>query len=557
MGRKMLKHKLREVVGVSGIVCITISMLAGCAKEQDVVYRETKVEYGSLVVGKTESGAVDIGTVEQVFEMDLSALQRVEISGNNTGAGMSGANMPGGTGGGMDMFSQMLSMAGANTPTTESSNVDLIIEEVCVTVGEQVEAGDVLYILQQDGVNALAEELESNVTKAKADLEAVIADQTLSKTNAEYTYEINVAYGEFAEMERASTITALQDAVNEKTEALAEAKEALSKYKSQLEQAKVDYDKAYAAQKNAEWARDNTNKDDSLYYYTESALDAITTKQLADSLEQEKEQLESKVEQAQENITLCEKQLAQAQRALEEGILSAQETYELRMLAYETAQETYDVTLAYLEDDLKTQQEIYDGASEKWEEFSGHIEGNTIVAQHGGVITSVGLEVGDSLNTGTSVVTLYDAEEVSMTVSLEEEDMTDIAVGSLANISFIAYPDTIYQAVVSDISDATTDSSGNVTYEVTAIIEGNTEGLFQGMTGDITFITKEVKEVTYVSNRAIVREGKSSYVKVKDENGKIRSVEVTTGFSDGVNVEIIDGLNVGDVVLIESKVGES
>ena len=33
--------------------------------------------------------------------------------------------------------------------------------------------------------------------------------------------------------------------------------------------------------------------------------------------------------------------------------------------------------------------------------------------------------------------------------------------------------------------------------------------------------------------------------------------EVTTGFSDGVNVEIIEGLSEGDVVLIESKVSES
>ena len=58
----------------------------------------------------------------------------------------------------------------------------------------------------------------------------------------------------------------------------------------------------------------------------------------------------------------------------------------------------------------------------------------------------------------------------------------------------------------------------------------------------------------YVSNRAIIRDGKKSYVKVKDADGDICTVEVTTGFSDGVNVEIIDGLSVGDVVLIESKV---
>ena len=42
-----------------------------------------------------------------------------------------------------------------------------------------------------------------------------------------------------------------------------------------------------------------------------------------------------------------------------------------------------------------------------------------------------------------------------------------------------------------------------------------------------------------------------------DENGSIVEKDVTTGFSDGVNVEITEGLSQGDTVLIESKVSES
>ena len=60
-----------------------------------------------------------------------------------------------------------------------------------------------------------------------------------------------------------------------------------------------------------------------------------------------------------------------------------------------------------------------------------------------------------------------------------------------------------------------------------------------------------------MSNRAIFRDGTRSYVKVRDENGSIVEKDVTTGFSDGVNVEITEGLSQGDTVLIESKVSES
>ena len=76
------------------------------------------------------------------------------------------------------------------------------------------------------------------------------------------------------------------------------------------------------------------------------------------------------------------------------------------------------------------------------------------------------------------------------------------------------------------------------------------------MTSEVTFITKETKEVTYVLNRAINRDGTRSFVYLYDENGNVVEKDVQTGFSDGINVEITDGLVEGDVVLIESKVSE-
>ena len=77
------------------------------------------------------------------------------------------------------------------------------------------------------------------------------------------------------------------------------------------------------------------------------------------------------------------------------------------------------------------------------------------------------------------------------------------------------------------------------------------------MTGEITFVTEQAEEVLYVSRRAITTENGKSYVKIMDENGNIQEKEVTTGFTDGVNVQIIEGLSEGDVVLIESKVSGS
>ena len=282
-----------------------------------------------------------------------------------------------------------------------------------------------------------------------------------------------------------------------------------------------------------------------------------TAQSAVDTLEEKKQRLEQNIEQAEENLEQAQTYLSAAQRRLSQGLLDAEETLALRQLAYDSAQETYDIALAYLEEDAAQQEETYAEASEKWEEYSSHVDGNTILSRYNGVITGIGLEEGDSIGTGTVLLTLYNMDEITMTVTVDEEDMTDIELGSQANVDLIAYPDTLFRASVTEISDASTDTGGNVTYEVTVTLEGDVSGLFQGMTGEVTFITEETEEVLYVSKRAVFTEGYTSYVKIREEDGTIRKVEVTTGFTDGVNIEIADGLSEGDIVLIESKVSRN
>lgn len=170
------------------------------------------------------------------------------------------------------------------------------------------------------------------------------------------------------------------------------------------------------------------------------------------------------------------------------------------------------------------------------------------------MITGVELEAGDKISTGTSLVTLYDMDEVTITVTVDEDDMTDISLGSAANIALTAYPEDIFTAKVTAIGDATSDSSGNITYDVTVTLEGDVSGLFQGMTGDVTFVTEQTEEVLYVSRRAIITEDDKTYVKVKTADGSIVKKEITTGLSDGSNVEISGDIAEGDTVLIESSI---
>ena len=568
---KSWSKKRKLTTGICGVCVIavaagTISISGG--SDTEVIYKETTVKYGTLVKGVTESGSVDIGTVDQTFDLDMSALKRTDSSNSSSSDGSSGSTAGsssgsggfggmsasgGGAQGGLDMFGQIFNMGGSSS-NSSSDDSTLTVAEVVVSVGQQVCEGDPLYLLEEDSVTELEEELQSNVEKAKADLEAVEADQSLSRQQAKYTYDSSTAYSSYIDTEYSTTLQELQNTADSAESTLEQAKSSLEDYQAQLTEITAAYEDAEQLLANCQYSLNGTDPADDTYGYVYFAQLTEQAQSTVDSLEQQKEELEQKVEQAEENVTTAENAYNKAKRELAQGKLTATETKQLRTLAYNTAQETYDIALGYLAQDLADQQDTYDETLEKWNEFSTYIDGNAVCAKYNGVITSVELEAGDKISTGTSLVTLYDMDEVTMTVTVDEDDMTDISLGSAANVALTAYPEDLFTAKVTAIGDAASDSSGNITYDVTVTLEGDVSGLFQSMTGDVTFVTEETADVLYVSRRAIITEDDKTYVKVKTADGSVEKKEVTTGLSDGSNIEISGDIAEGDTVLIESSI---
>mgnify|MGYP004626037451 FL=1 len=564
---KSWSKKRKLTSGICGVCVIavtagTISISGG--SDTEVIYKETTVKYGTLVKGVTESGSVDIGTVDQTFDLDMSALKRTDSSNSSSSDGSSGSSSgSGGFGGmsasgsgaqgGLDMFGQIFNMGGSSSDSS-SEDSTLTVAEVVVSVGQQVCEGDPLYLLEEDSVTELEEELQSNVEKAKADLEAVEADQSLSRQQAKYTYDSSTAYSSYIDTEYSTTLQELQNTADSAESTLEQAKSSLEDYQAQLTEITAAYEDAEQLLANCQYSLNSTDPADDTYGYVYFAQLTEQAQSTVDSLEQQKEELEQKVEQAEENVTTAENAYNKAKRELAQGKLTATETKQLRTLAYNTEQETYDIALGYLAQYLADQQDTYDETLEKWNEFSTYIDGHAVCAKYNGVITSVELEAGDKISTGTSLVTLYDMDEVTMTVTVEEDDMTDISLGSAANVALTAYPEDLFTAKVTAIGDAASDSSGNITYDVTVTLEGDVSGLFQSMTGDVTFVTEETADVLYVSRRAIITEDDKTYVKVKTADGSVEKKEVTTGLSDGSNIEISGDIAEGDIVLIESSI---
>ncbi|OLA00443.1 MAG: hypothetical protein BHV95_02830 [Clostridiales bacterium Nov_37_41] len=535
-------------IAILGIAATIGVLIWKNGQTSEVTYRETTVEYGDLTVGITEDSTVNIGTVSQTFDLDISAL----VSSDSSSSSSTSQNDSMG-GMGMQMFS-----FGGDTYTSQSQ--EMVIDSVHITVGQEIQAGDVLYTLTEDSVEEIRTQLEEDVEDTLADYQALTVEQQQSYLTAKQGYDTYVTNGSLAELTYNKELQDLQDKVDEAADTLEEKQNQVNENLEKLVELQEELTSAKKDLKDAEAAvSDNhDNRYNDPYYYTVYLSTRDMAQTIVDEIEEDIESLTDENETLLTEIGEATRSWNEACRNLESEKLTAQQTLETDQYYASVSSEWYSIQTTSLDNEKQSAYASYESAVKKLDEFNSYIVGNDVIAEYSGVVTEVPLEEGDGVTRNTSLVTLYDASDVTMEITVSEDDYKAIDQDGEVNITYTAYPDVVYNGVISEVSDAAYDSSsGEVYYTITVTVQGDVSGLYEGMTGDVTCVTKETKEVTYVSNRAIFRDGTRSYVKVRDENGNIVEKDVTTGFSDGVNVEITEGLSQGDTVLIESKVSES
>ena len=535
-------------IAILGIAVATGVLIWKNGQTSEVTYRETTVEYGNLTVGITEDSTVNIGTVSQTFDLDISAL----VSSDSSSSSSTSQNDSMG-GMGMQMFS-----FGGDTYTSQSQ--EMVIDSVHITVGQEIQAGDVLYTLTEDSVEEIRTQLEEDVEDTLADYQALTVEQQQSYLTAKQGYDTYVTNGSLAELTYNKELQDLQDKVDEAADTLEEKQNQVNENLEKLVELQEELTSAKKDLKDAEAAvsENHDNRYNDPYYYTVYLNTRDMAQTIVDEIEEDIESLTDENETLLTEIGEATRSWNEACRNLESEKLTAQQTLETDQYYASVSSEWYSIQTTSLDNEKQSAYASYESAVKKLDEFNSYIVGNDVIAEYSGVVTEVPLEEGDGVTRNTSLVTLYDASDVTMEITVSEDDYKAIDQDGEVNITYTAYPDVVYNGVISEVSDAAYDSSsGEVYYTITVTVQGDVSGLYEGMTGDVTCVTKETKEVTYVSNRAIFRDGTRSYVKVRDENGSIVEKDVTTGFSDGVNVEITEGLLQGDTVLIESKVSES
>lgn len=201
------------------------------------------------------------------------------------------------------------------------------------------------------------------------------------------------------------------------------------------------------------------------------------------------------------------------------------------------------------------------------------LEDYTITAPIDGTVITKNTQVGDTLdatNGQTTLAVIYDLSCLTFDISLDELDINQVEVGQTVEITCDSLADAgTFEGVVTTVSVAGTTENGVTTYPVTVQIDNPPEDLLPGMNVDATIVVDEAENAIAVPVSAVQR---GDIVYVKDEtasntdgtmvNGTLlpdgwRAVEVETGLSDENNIEILSGIEEGDIVYVPEVARES
>lgn len=181
-------------------------------------------------------------------------------------------------------------------------------------------------------------------------------------------------------------------------------------------------------------------------------------------------------------------------------------------------------------------------------------ESNTLVrATITGLVLDVPVKVGSSviqantMNDGTTIATVADMNKLIFKGKVDETEVGLLRVGMPMEISVGAMPDLHPLATIEYISPKGDDTGGANTFEVkAALIIDDATGLRAGYSANASVVLEQAQNVLAVSESVVSFEGDSTYVYVMTDSVPKQLFErraVTTGLSDGINIEIKNGID--------------
>ena len=208
-----------------------------------------------------------------------------------------------------------------------------------------------------------------------------------------------------------------------------------------------------------------------------------------------------------------------------------------------------------VEDSVQSAADSLRNAQLSLESRYDQLDNYTVTSPIQGTIIDKNYKAGETSEAGKVLCSIYDLSYLTMTLSVDELDISDIEAGQEVSVTADAVEGRTYAGVVTKVSVAGVSSGGTTTYPVTVRID-ETEGLLPGMNVDAVITLRSAGDVLAIPAGALNRgntvlvtaDSPSAASGTAMEDGAYYSVPVEIGTSDSSYIEIVSGLQEGDTV---------
>lgn len=178
-----------------------------------------------------------------------------------------------------------------------------------------------------------------------------------------------------------------------------------------------------------------------------------------------------------------------------------------------------------------------------------------------GVVTNVGIKLGQTVNTNQLVPTVAVVAQLNVmtvTAQVSEVDVTKIRPGQKVYFSTLGDSNQRYFSTIEKIAPAPesfiSDSVSNsaIYYRVFFDAANTNRKLFSSMTANVHIVVAEAKNVVVIPSLALVdvNEDGTNSVNIINEEGVTITRNVSIGVQNDTMAEVVSGLSAGDKVII-------
>ena len=210
----------------------------------------------------------------------------------------------------------------------------------------------------------------------------------------------------------------------------------------------------------------------------------------------------------------------------------------------EIARQQLEMTKAGMKSQLAPQKAEVDQRLAAWELRVRELEDLKVKAGMDGVLSQVPVEVGQTVGPGTNLARVADPTKLKAEVRIAETQTKDIRIGQRAEVDT---RNGIIQGSVSRIDPTAT--GGTVGVDIR--LEGDLPpGARPDLSVDGTITLEKLPDVIKVGRPAFGQENSTVMLFKLDDNGEAHRVQVRLGRTSVNEIEILEGLQPGDQVIL-------